>query len=81
MGWDMKIPGSIPADVNYTGYAADTSKSLRECLRLRSNDNLYLNGTLAESNIYIYIYIYIYIAADGIGIPNPDPRNLVNCRL
>ena len=35
-------------DVNYTGYASDTSKSLGECLRLRSNHNLYLNGRLAE---------------------------------
>ena len=46
----MKVPGSIPADVSYTGYASDTSKSLGECLRLRSNHNLYLNGRLAESN-------------------------------
>ena len=50
LGWDMKVPGSIPADVIYTGYASDTSKSLGECLRLRSNHNLYLNGRLAESN-------------------------------
>ena len=50
LGWDMKVPGSIPADVNYTGYVSDTSKSLGECLRLRSNRNLYLNGRLAESN-------------------------------
>ena len=49
LGWDMKVPGSIPADVNYTGYATDTPKSLGECLRLRSNHNLYLNGGLAES--------------------------------
>ena len=47
LGCDMKDPGSIPADVNYTGYASDTSKSLGECLRLRSNHNL--NGRLAES--------------------------------
>ena len=47
LGWDMKVPGSIPADVNYTGYGSDTSKSLGECLRLRSNHNL--NGRLAES--------------------------------
>ena len=50
LGWDMKVPGSTPADVNYTGFASDTSKSLGECLRLRSNHNLYLNGRLAESN-------------------------------
>ena len=37
------------ADVNYTGYTSDTSKSLGECLRLRSTHNLYLNGRLAES--------------------------------
>ena len=49
LGSDMKVPGSIPADDNYTGYASDTSKSLGECLRLRSNHNLYLNGRLAES--------------------------------
>ena len=49
LGWDVKVPGSIPADVNYTGYASDTSKSLGECLRFRSNHNLYLNGRLAES--------------------------------
>ena len=65
LGWDMKVPGSI---VSYTGYASDTSKSLGECLRLRSNHNLDLNGRLAESkrktNIYIYIYIYIYIEYD-----------------
>ena len=50
LGWDLKVTGSIPADVNYTGYASDISKSLGECLRLRSNRNLYLNGRLAESN-------------------------------
>ena len=50
LGWDMKVPGSISADVNYTDYASDTSKSLGECLRLRSNHNLYLNVRLAESN-------------------------------
>ena len=75
LGWDMQVPGSIPADVNYMGYASDTSKSLGECLRLRSNHNLYLNGRLAESNnkiniyiyictcirVYVYIYIYIYM--------------------
>ena len=74
LGWDMKVPGSVPADINYTGYASDTSKSLGECLRLRSNRNLYLNGKLAESKqknkeyniyihiiLYVYIYIYIYI--------------------
>ena len=68
LGWDMKVLGSIPADVNYTGYASDTWKSLGECLRLRSNHNFYLNGRLAESNkiskisnIYIYISIHIYI--------------------
>ena len=22
LGWDLKVPGSIPADVNYTGYAS-----------------------------------------------------------
>ena len=49
LGWDMNVPGSIPADVNHTGYASDTSKSLGECLRLRSNHNLYFNGRLAES--------------------------------
>ena len=49
LGLGMKVPGSIPADVNYTGHASDTSKSLGECLRLRSNHNLYLNGRLAES--------------------------------
>ena len=49
LGWDMKVPGSIPTVVNYTGYASDTSKSLGECLRLRSNHNLYLNGRRAES--------------------------------
>ena len=49
LGWDMKVPGSIPADVNHTGYASDTSKSLGECRRLRSNHNLFLNGRLAES--------------------------------
>ena len=59
LGWDMKVLGSIPADVSYTDYASDTSKSLGECLRLGSNRNLYLNGRLAESN-YIYIYIYAY---------------------
>ena len=61
LGWDLKVLGSNPADVNYTGYASDTSKSLGECLRLRSNHNLYLNGRLAESNnkntnIYMYVY-------------------------
>ena len=61
LGWNMNVPGSIPADVNYTGYASDTSKSLGECLRLWSNRNLYLNGSLAESKQIIYIYIYIYI--------------------
>ena len=50
LGWDMKVPGSIPADVNYTGHASDTSKSLGECLRLRGNHNSDLNGRLAESN-------------------------------
>ena len=65
LGWDMSVPGSIPADVNYTGYASDTSKSLGECLRLRSNHNVYLNGRLAESNeknknTYVCVYIYIY---------------------
>ena len=59
LGWDMKAPGSVPADVNHTGYASDTSKSLGACLRLRSNHNLDLNGRLAESkeaitNICIY---------------------------
>ena len=49
LGWDVEVPGSIPADVNYTGYVSDTSKSLGECLRLRSNRNFYLNGRLAES--------------------------------
>ena len=58
LGWDMKVPGSIPADVNYTGYASDTSKSLGECLRLRSNHNL--NGRLAEKYIYIHTYIHTY---------------------
>ena len=39
MGLDRgaKVPGSIPAVVNYTGYSSDTSKSLGECLRLQSN--------------------------------------------
>ena len=32
LGWDMKVLGSIPADVNYTGYASDTSKSLEDLL-------------------------------------------------
>ena len=68
LGWDMKVPGSIPADVNYTGYALDTSKSLGECLRLRSNHNLYLNGRLAEP---IYIYIYIYISEGRRGGRHP----------
>ena len=50
LGWDLKFPGSIPADVDYTGYASDTAKSLGERLRLRSNHNLDLKGRLAESN-------------------------------
>ena len=33
----IPTPGSIPAVVNYTGQASDTSKSLGECLRLQSN--------------------------------------------
>ena len=59
LGWDMKVPGSIPADVNCTGYASGTSKSLGECLRLRSNHNLYLNGRLAESNKQIHVCMYV----------------------
>ena len=55
LGWDMKVPGSIPETINYTGYASDTSKSLGECLRLRSNHNLYLNGRLAEK-VFAHIY-------------------------
>ena len=58
LGWDMKVPGSIPVDINYMGCASDTSKSLGECLRLRSNHNLDLTGRLAESkkkrNVYVY---------------------------
>ena len=63
LGWHMKVPGSIPADVNYTSYATDTSKSLGECLRLRSNRNLYLSGRLAESkeNIYLSTYAHAYV--------------------
>ena len=61
LGWDVKVPGSTPADVNYTGYAPDTSKSLGDCLRLRSNHNLYLNGRLAESKQTYYTTLYYTI--------------------
>ena len=60
LGWDMKVPGAIPADVNCTGYASDTSKSLGECLRLRSNHNLYLNGRLARSKTHKHDILLLY---------------------
>ena len=61
LGWDMKVAGSIPADVNYTGYASETSMSLGECLRLRSNHNLDLNGRLAESQKRRKMYVCMYV--------------------
>ena len=55
-----KVARSIPADVNYTGLASDTSKFLGEYLRLRSS-TVEQSGLCPNTQNQIYIYIYMYI--------------------
>ena len=43
--------GSIPAVVNYTGQASDTSTSLGQCLRLRSNHRATGSRTWMEDSL------------------------------